>query len=858
MSSQRKIALKAATGLATVICSLQAATAFAASDPSDPFALPKQPPGAKPADNQDAFSSPAHTGDEPLFAEVRVNGTTLKRLVKLRRQGDTLSIATDSAIYAGLIAEPPAHEYDGQSYLVLSKIAGVSFTFDALHSRLDIQKRRKSDGPNMIDLRPSFAKAENSARAVPAFMVDYDATTTVDKQGVSAAGIVNARLVRGNLSMDSSWALSTEAANGNKNVRRLDTSFTYYRADKMLRVTAGDFISVAPTANRAVRMGGLQISRDFSLRPDLVTYPLPDISGDVAVPTGIDLFVNDRRLTRNDVEQGEFTVRNVPVSLGRNQIGVVIRDALGRETVQSVSLYSSTSLLAPNLSSWSINVGRIRRNYGRQHDSYGALAASGFYRRGITSSLTGEFAGEWRSGFMNLGGGTSMTLGAIGLINAEFRASRRDMPIGDRRGHMFGLSLESVGSRFSLRLNAKKVSDGYDDLASASGDAPPSSLYSAEFGFDLKKLGSFRLAAVEQHRQNWRLNEGQSRRDRMISASYRNNFKGGLNFFADVTHRRADDGYKVTTALFGLTMQFGKQAFGQMSVSVQGNRDQTELSYYQPDIVPGDVGYTVQAGAGVVERLAGSASYRSQWGRLHGQAEIYNGNAAARVSARGAVVLAEGALHASERSSGGVLIVDTNGIDGVPITRENRDAGRTSKDGTLLLTDFTPYVPAKIAIDPNKLNKDILARKLEMMVKLPPRSVAKLTLDVSRYVPERFILKDRNGFTLEPGIAARAYPSGSDYMVGFDGLVEINAALKDEELRIELADGSICHADLTAIWREPGNLIGKLQCQSSLRTVPLIAAKPSRQTSPNTADAALPASPAPGRNPAPAPVAATP
>lgn len=858
MSSQRKIALKAATGLATVICSLQAATAFAATDTTDPFALPQQPPGANPGDNQDAFSSPAKTGDETLFAEVRVNGTTLKRLVKLRRQGDTLFIATDSAIYAGLIAEPPAHEYDGQSYLALSKIAGVSFTFDALHSRLDIQKRRKSDGPNMIDMRPSYTKAQNSARAVPAFMLDYDATTTVDSQGVSAAGLVNARLVRGNLSLDSSWSLNTDVSNGNKNVRRLDTSFIYYRADKMLRVTGGDFISVAPAANRAVRMGGIQISRDFSLRPDLVTYPLPDITGNVAVPTGIDLFVNDRRLTRNDVEQGEFTVRNVPVSLGRNQIGVVVRDALGRETIQSVSLYTSTSLLAPDLSNWSINVGRIRRNYGRRDDRYEALAASGYYRRGITSSLTGEFAGEWRNGFMNLGGGTSVALGAIGLINAEFRASRRDMPIGDRHGHMFGLSLESVGSRFSLRLNAKKVSDGYDDLASASGDAPPNSIYSGEFGFDLKKLGSFRLAAVEQHRQRWGLSEGQSRRDRMISASYRNSFKGGLNFFADVTHRRADDGYKVTTALFGLTMQFGGQSFGQMSVSVQGNRDQTELSYQQPDIVTGDIGYNVQAGIGVVERLAGSASYRSQWGRVHAQAEIFDGNAAARVSARGSLVLADGALHASERSSGGVLIVDTNGIDDVAITRENRDAGRTGKDGTLLLTDFTPYVPAKIAIDPNKLNKDILARKLEMMVKLPPRSVAKLTLDVSRYVPERFTLNDRNGFPLEPGIAARAYPSGSDYMVGFDGLVEINAALKDEELRIELADGSICHADLAAIWREPGNLIGRLQCQSSLRTVPLIAAKPASPTVPATPKPRSSLRAIQVRNPAPNPARVTP
>lgn len=833
MLSQHKIALRTATGLATVICSLQAGAAAAANDP---FALPQQPPNQKAANaNDDAFALPATSqAGEPIFAEITINGTTLKRLVKLRRDGDALSIATDSAIYAGLIAEPQAHEYDGQSFVALASIKDASFSFDPLTSRLTVSKRRKSDGPNLIDLRGTSGKTANNAHAVTAFMLDYDATSSVDRDGVRAAGLVTTRVVRGNAAAESSWTVATNPGSGQKHVRRLDTSFTYYQTDKMLRVTAGDFISVPPSNGRAVRMGGLQISRDFSVRPDLVTYPLPDISGDVAVPTGIDLLVNDRRLSRNDVEQGEFTVRNVPVTLGRNQIGVVVRDALGRETIQSVSLYASRSLLAPNLSNWSASIGTVRHDFGRSGDRYGALAATGFYRRGLTSNLTGEFAGQWRSGFLNLGGGASMTLGSIGLINADFRASRNQLPVGDRRGHLFGLSFESVGPRLSLRLNAQKVSEGYDDLASASGDAPPSSLYSTEFGFDLKKLGSFRLAAVEQHRQNWKLHDRASRRDQMISASYRNSFKGGLNFFADVTHRRSDNDYKVTTALFGITMQFGGRSFGQMSVSVQGNRDQTEFAYYHPDVVPGEIGYNVQAGVGTIERVGGSASYRARWGRVEAQAEMIEGQAAARASARGSLIFAEGMLHASERTSGAVLIVDTQGIDGIPITRENRDAGRTRKDGKLLLTDFTPYVPAKIAIDPMKLSSDILARKLEAMIKLPPRSVAKLSLDVSRYVPSRFTLSDRNGLPFEAGTLARAYPSGSDYTIGFDGLVEINAAIKDEELRIELADGSVCHADLNMILREAGNMIGSLKCHSSLRTRPLIAAPAPKQPAPDT------------------------
>lgn len=832
MPTRHKFALKAASGLATVLCSLQANAAFAADDP---FALPSQSNGQKTrpsltadnnqaANNNDPFaSSTMKQTDEPLFAEVTVNGVPLKRLVKLKRQGDTLTIATDSAIYAGLITQPSAHKYDGQSYIALSSIADIGFKFDPLSYRLDITKRRRSDGPNLIDLARPNSRAENAAKPVTAFMLDYDATTTASRNGVRAAGLVTTRLVRGNVSLDSNWALDSKPDAGIGHSRRLDTTLVYVNPGKMMRMTAGDFITVTPANSRAVRMGGIQISRDFSLRPDLVTYPLPDFTGDVAVPTGLDLLVNDRRLSRNDVEQGEFTVRNIPVPVGRNEIGVVVRDALGRERVQSVSLYTSRALLAPNLSSWSIEAGSIRRNFGREHDHYGAFAASGFYRRGLSNSLTGEFAGEWRNGFVNLGGGASIAVGSLGLISADVRASRHNLPEGDRRGHLFGLSFESVGPRFSLRLNGRKASEGYDDLASASGDAPPSSIYSAELGFDLKKLGSFRLAAVEQHRQRWRHTEGMSRRDRLLSMSYRNSIKNGLNFYFDLTHRKSDDAYNITTALFGLSMQFGARAFGQMSVSVQGNRDQTEFSYYKPDIVPGDIGYNIQAGAGVMERLGGMLSSRQQWGRIEAQSEILEGNVAGRVSARGSLIFADGNLHASERSSGGVLIVDSKDIDGVEVTRENRAVGKTGKDGTLLLTGFTPYVPAKIAIDPDKLSNDILARKLDAMVKLPPRSVARLTLDVSRYVPVRFTLSDQQNRFFEPGTTIRALPSNSDYTVGFDGLVEINAALKDNTLQITLIDGSVCHADLHTIIREKGNLIGQLHCAPTLKTKAIIA-----------------------------------
>jgi len=50
-----------------------------------------------------------------------------------------------------------------------------------------------------------------------------------------------------------------------------------------------------------VRLGGAQIATDFSLRPDLVTFPVPIVAGSVAVPSNVDVLVNNVRVLSLEV-----------------------------------------------------------------------------------------------------------------------------------------------------------------------------------------------------------------------------------------------------------------------------------------------------------------------------------------------------------------------------------------------------------------------------------------------------------------------------------------------------------------------------------------------------------------------------
>src|SRR5688572_4045415 len=60
---------------------------------------------------------------------------------------------------------------------------------------------------------------------------------------------------------------------------RLETTWTRDRADVLQRLRIGDAITKAQVLGRSVRFGGVQWGTDFSLQPDLVTFPLPAVQG---------------------------------------------------------------------------------------------------------------------------------------------------------------------------------------------------------------------------------------------------------------------------------------------------------------------------------------------------------------------------------------------------------------------------------------------------------------------------------------------------------------------------------------------------------------------------------------------------
>jgi outer membrane usher protein FimD/PapC len=767
---------RAASLLLALTAAAAASTGGAArAQNADPFALPA-----------DLTAKAAENAAGPVLAEIEVDGQVKARLVNVEGQANDFTIDATDARAAGL---PVAEDLAGS--VLVSSLPVYRWSFDRLRQRLIIQLLRNNDGANFRDLS-RVTRVDTKTRSLTALRIDYDLTSSLGPGTRTVGGLIDAALVRGNFAAASSFHLSAAQAQAIPNVIRLDSTLQLGLPRQNVVVTVGDFVSAGTLTQRAVRLGGIQVASNFDLRPDLVTMPLPGFSGNVAVPTSIDILTADQRYRVGDLEPGKFTLQNVPVSTGRGEISAVTTDALGREVVQTTRFYTSRDLLAPGLTGYAVNFGFVRRRYGISNDDYGEAVASAYIRRGLSPFLTVEGSAEGTAGLLNFGARSDFTLGNIALLSVEGRLSH-DVTAGS--GHLTRFAVESLSPKFGIRAGFIKPSQNYRDVASRLGDAPPPAQLFADIAYTLKGNTQLQIAYVsQQDRENERLRLSARRVD-TLSGSFRTAFAKKFDLFAAGGLRRTD-GQNALFASVGLSLQLG----GGKHVGGYVSRDDTRTSlggtFAQDDTRPGQLGYSVStvASAGS-QRVTGRAVYRARAMAIEAQAEEVDGRFAGRINARGTLLVAGGAVYARSQSGSSFALVRTGEVANVAIKLENQPAGRTNAKGRLLVDNLAPLTPLHVDVDSEKLPGEALVRKAQHIIAVPRRAVALVEMDVVPFRPVLRRIVDGAGNPLEAGSMVVAAPSGDRSMVGYDGIAEINALGDDRRLDIGLS-GHGCVVDL--------------------------------------------------------------
>jgi outer membrane usher protein len=216
------------------------------------------------------------------------------------------------------------------------------------------------------------------------------------------------------------------------------------------------------------------------------------------------------------------------------------------------------------------------------------------------------------------------------------------------------------------------------------------------------------------------------------------------------------------------------------------------------------------------------------WGRLEAQSEVVDGFAAGRINTRGALIAAGSNVFAARGGSGSYLLVDSGGIGGIEVERENRKSGLTNERGQLLIDRVPSYNVSKVGVDPAELPTSVIARSVEEYVSVSPRAVAKVSLQLERYQPKRIRLTDQRGIEFKPGTRLIALPSNTRYVVGHGSLIEINQAGGDTHLKVAAPNGTICHAELADIEAHPDrrSAPGQLQCYMKTRSFAIGEVRP--------------------------------
>ena len=408
--------------------------------------------GSLAAASVEAGSVAPPAGLQEALLSVNFNGAAADEpVVLLRAAGGKLYAASELLQSWRLLpGDAPTLIHGGIRYHLLNAVPGLRVELDEASQELKLTAITEAIGMTRL----AYARVEPTDEVVAGNggFLNYDATAEMSAGEASLAGAIEAgifsRLGVGLTSFVSRW--SGHAFE----LTRLATNWTVDDPVKMRSLRFGDSISRSGVGGVPLHFGGIQLARSFAMQPGFVTIPLPSVRGSAAVPSVVDIYVNDALAGSRDVPPGPFEITDVPIVTGNGEVQLVVRDLLGRERLYSQPYYAVSQQLRKGLDDYSYEAGFLRRSYGRASNDYGGLMVSATHRYGFTNSLTGEIHAEATRRVQAAGVAANLVLPAIGHVQGSVAASRS--PLGKARWPASASNAAPAATRSQYRANSPR------------------------------------------------------------------------------------------------------------------------------------------------------------------------------------------------------------------------------------------------------------------------------------------------------------------------------------------------------------------------------------------------------------------
>jgi outer membrane usher protein len=747
-------------------------------------------------------AAPPATGhsQEAVWLEVSINGQPPGDVALFLRTaaGRILAPVAQAKIWRLRTASHAATTFDNQQYVALDAVKGLKYHVDEEKQVLLIE------APARLFEQTTLSLAETDSVRPPSpplgGFLNYDFVATTAGSHTLLGGMLEASL----FSRLGAGVTEYLVRRDNQQVQtvRLSTTWTVDHPESASSFRLGDSISAAGAWGGAVRFGGVQWASNYTTRPGFITMPLPGIGGESALPSTLDVYVNNMLRMQSNLPSGPFRVDDVPVITGEGDIRLVVRDLLGHQQVIDQPYYATPELLRAGLQEFSLEAGVTRDNFGITSNDYGRPVAVGTDRVGLTNRFTGEVHGEFLKEQQTFGVSSSALLSSLGVLDASVAASHSE----HGHGELFGLGFQHSANRLSLGAELQYASPDFVRLGMMPYGPKPRITSQLFVSLGLDHLGSLSVSRTREDFYGAHSLDILSARD-SINAGW----LGYLTFSVIRTVAGSSD----TTFALSLTHSINaRTSLSSTTASDATAGGTTELDLQQNLPAGRGMGYRLIADEGAVQAVDGTLDLQSDTGNYEIEARRQSGLTLAQVSAAGGIALLGGHVFPTRTVDDSFAVVKVGSESGVRVYRENQLVGQTDSRGYTLVPGLRPYQDNSIRIEQADLPLDIVIDTVQAPAVPYFRSGVLVSFPVAHPHGALLSVHLENGSPLPAGALVRVTGVEEEFPSGLNGEVYVTGLEERNELRAEWPGGS-CHFSLPyRPGTDPLPRLGPYTCQS--------------------------------------------
>jgi outer membrane usher protein len=752
----------------------------------------------------DSVASAARVFQEKLL-QVDVNQQQLNETVLMLEgeSGELYMASRDLQRWRLLVpANGDAVDYQQEKYYPLCLLTSVSQDYDQAAQTLKIVFSPEAFTPTTRTSQVAILPLP--VKPVPGGFLNYevfagDSPESKQRSGQFELGYFNA------------WGVGVASVfvdqlASHPKPMRLDTTWSRDFPERLQTLRLGDTISAPGGWGRTVRFGGIQFGSNFSTQPGFTTFTPQSAAGMAVLPSTVDVFIDNALVSRQNVPPGPFSIGNLPVVTGSGQVQLVVRDLFGREQLVNQAFYASQVLLRKGLSSFSVEIGRIRENFGVSSADYGSWLATGTWRMGVTDRLTGEVHGEALAGQTTWGLGADYLVPQLGTLSSYLARSQSQVGAGS----LALIGIDRMTSSWSFGARTQRTSRGFVQLGLSEPAAMPTRVSSANLSYVMGRRGTLGVAYVSEKSH-------QTDDVQIASVSYGVGVGQAATLSVAVLANLSGEKDLRLFAMLSipLSASLSLGASAQASRSSSGNGRGDFSATVQRNLPSGDgYGYRLQSRNGGTEA---SLSLQNRLGTYTLDAAQNVGVTSIQLSATGGIAVLGGDIFMSRRIDQSFAVARVPGYADVRVLADNQAAGRTDAKGNALIPRLRAYDSNVISIDQRDLPMDAEIGALSVRAVPYFRSGVDVRFPIKRTQGATLTVLLEDGHPLPTGAVVRVIGQATDALLGSDGQVYVVNLESDNRVRAAW-QGKHCEFDVAfAPGADPLPDLGNFTCKGITR-----------------------------------------